>query len=147
MYKPKIYTASKLHHATLWRTLRNDPDWEFAEFTARWIDFAEELEDNHITTELLREAWIHDVNDIKTSDFVLLYAGGELGLKGALVEVGIGIGIGLTIVAVGLPADQTWAHHPLVRTFPSLREARLYLFRFTVMAPPSARKKGLPANE
>ena len=147
MYKPKIYTASKLHHATLWRSLREDPDWDFADFTARWVDFAEELEHDQLTADLFREAWIHDVNDIKISDFVLLYAGGELGLKGALVEVGVGLGIGLTIVTVGLPPDHTWSYHPLVRSFPSLREARLYLYRFTTMVPPSARKKGLQSND
>ena len=139
MYKPKVYTASKLHHARFWRLLRNDPEWDFVDFTARWIDIAEQEQDQP-NDDLFREAWIHDVHDIKISDFVLLYAVKEYGLRGALVEVGVGLGIGLTVIAVGVEREHTWTFHPNVKCLPSLREAKAYLYRFTTMVPPNRRK-------
>jgi hypothetical protein len=142
-YRPRVYTASKIHHYTLWRKMKEDPDWNFVDWTASWVehkDIGKENDGEAIDDRVFRHAWIANINDVRDSDFVLLYCGKENGLKGALIEAGAAIGMNCPVVAVGLPESHSWALHPLVWRFPSLAEARLYLFRFTVMIPKKQRK-------
>jgi hypothetical protein len=148
-YRPKVYTASKLHHYVLWKKMRDDMDWDFVDFTASWVDFpTNAAEVGHLDTDDpeqpsaadFRDGWLKNIADIKRADFVLLYAGRENALKGALVECGVAIGLGIPVLAVGITSEHTWTYHPLVHRFSSLREARQYLYRFTTMIP--KRKKG-----
>jgi hypothetical protein len=143
-YKPKVYTASTLAEHQLWRTFAEDPEWHFCHFTASW-PYKAHLEWEAAeppNSEVLREAWQTNVKEIKDSDFVLLYA--RLAtvpkLRGALVECGVAIADGIRIVAVGLDPEHTWSAHHLVIHVPTLREARNYLLRYTVMIPPRTRK-------
>jgi hypothetical protein len=149
-YRPKVYGASKIHHAKLWRTLRNDPEWDFVDWTANWIDHPD-LEEGQDpiwpSDETFRAAWIANINDVKIADFLLLYAGGEAGLKGALIECGAAIGLGIPVIAVRIDTMHSWANHPGVIRVPTLVEARTYLYRFTTMVPPTRRKKGRPYDE
>jgi len=143
-YRPRVYTASVLGEYKLWQTFAEDPEWQFCHFTASWPNKAG-LEFEAIEpppTSLLREAWQQNVAEIKDSDFVLLYA--RLAkvppLRGALVECGIAIAEGIRVIAVGLDPEHTWGNHHLVVHTATLREARDYLLRYTVMVPPRTRR-------
>lgn len=142
MYKPRVYTASRLKYFSLWQTFRDDPDWAFVEFTATWIDKAYHEIEAQPSEEMFSAAWIENIADIKRSDFVLAYAGGDLAIRNAMVEVGVALGNGIGVVAVGLDLDQfTWGYHPAVKRFSSLREARLHLYKYTAMVPPASRRR------
>lgn len=103
----RVYTASKLHHAPMWRSLcasRKD-----VIFHARWLkqvtmgtpDVPEEAE----------EFWTQDEEDIASSDGLIVYrADGDV-LRGALVEVGMALAKDIPVVTVG-ELDGTWMHHP-----------------------------------
>lgn len=145
LYRPRVYTASKLHYFRLWLTFREDPDWDFAHFTASWPSIAH-LEQEQPSPDLFREAWLRDISEIKESDFLLVYGTEREVLKGALVEAGAAIAFGIPVLAVGLD-EQTWTHHPGVRCFGSLREARQYLLRYVTMAPPTRKKSKGKSNE
>ena len=141
-YRPRVYTASKIPHYVLWRKLKEDEAWNFVDWTASWVDHPEigkENDGEEITDRTFRLAWIANINDVRDSDFVLLYCGQEGALKGALIEAGCAIGMNMPVIAVGLPAEHSWAFHPLVTRCASLKEARLHLFRFTVMIPKKRR--------
>jgi len=150
MYKPKVYTASKLHHHVLWKSLRANRDWDFVEWTASWIDVPQiqnELDGEPVELSVYSGAWSQNIWDVRRSDFLLLYAGRENALRGALIEAGCAIGNGIQVLAVGVSPDNTWLHHPGVKTFPNLVGARQHLYKFITMVPPNRRVKGRFANE
>jgi hypothetical protein len=143
-YKPKVYTASKIPHFVLWRKLKEDPDWDFVEWTASWVDHLEigkENADGPIDNRTFRNAWIANINDVRRSDLVLLYCGHENALKGALVEAGAALSLGTPVVTVGLGPEHSWAFHSLVTRCQTLRDAREHLFRYTVLIPQKRRSE------
>lgn len=128
MRRPTIYTASKIHNAALFRTLRmNYPEFEF---TARWIDL--DQHEGTATTLDFRRFWIIDVADVCRSDFVLVYANtSDEPLRGALVEAGVAIGRGIHVLAVGdARCFGSWHNHPFVERFWGLPEALDYARKF-----------------
>jgi hypothetical protein len=148
MYKPKVYTASKPYYHKFWKTLREDPDWDFVEWTASWVnhpDLENEMAGNVISTDVYVTAWVQNLRDVKESDFLIVYAKPTDPIRGTLVEAGYAIGSGIPVLAVGLTPEHNWTWHPGVKTFGSIREARMHLFRFTTMVPPA--RKGRPTNE
>lgn len=146
-YLPKVYTASKIWHAKLWRELASDPEWSHVEFTARWPWMAHLEEDRNIppTATDFRNFWYIDRTDVVRSDFVLLFAGDCVrqlrtfpqgddsdSLRGGLVEAGIALGAGKHVVTVGLGANHSWAHSAEVIKLPTLEEARNFFFRYSI---------------
>lgn len=118
IHTTRVYTASKLHHAPTWRAMQIQyKDWLV--ITSRWITMPTFEEG---TTELCRNGWVVDDQDVRHSNFVLCYAkDGEL-LRGALVEAGMGIAYGKKILCVGASDSfGTWQWHPQV----VLRTARM----------------------
>jgi hypothetical protein len=138
MYKPKVYTASNLARVKLWHALREEPEWQFVEWTASWIDVPLLDKQEPLDVETCAEGWAQNFNDIRKSDFLLLY-GMEYRtpLRGALVEAGMALGLGLRVIAVGCDESQTWSYHPRVVRLPTLGEARSLLYRYTTMIPPN----------
>lgn len=143
MYKPKVYTASKLRYAKLWRDIRSDPDWDFVQWTASWPDSPEVFAENEGVPpepEVFRDGWTKDLLEVRFSDFILLYAKDDENLRGALIECGFAIANGVSVVTVGIFSDtHTWTYLPHVNCFASLRDARQHLYKFTTMAPPKVR--------
>lgn len=135
MMKPAIYTASRMHHAGMWRELR-EQEMRKLIITARWIDQAKSFDEAQAPVEVKRQGWLDDEEDIRRSDYVLVYAktfdektkavleagwsgtkceDGET-LRGALVEAGMGIALGKRVVLCGESESfGTWQHHPGVR--------------------------------
>lgn len=144
-YKPKVYTASTLHYHKFWQTLAVDPDWNFVRWTATWpseplVATALEAPDT-ITEDQNRYAWVMNINQVKYSDFLVLYAKPSDRLRGALIEAGVALGIGIPVLAVGVPDDHTWMGHPAVKKFNSMVEVRYHLLRYTTMIPPAKTKR------
>jgi hypothetical protein len=116
----RVYTASKLSTAPLWRELSKK--WPHVLFHARW------LKHNEIGTPDLREYagrfWQEDEQDVKCSDAVLVYAKEGEHLRGALVEAGMAIAYTIPIIVVGTHPDYgTWQYHPCVERVKDLDEA------------------------
>lgn len=120
----RIYTASKLRHAPLWRGLIEE--WPEIEFTARWpVKHVGTVPDD---PSYARVFWEHDLEDVSKSDGVLLYAEDSDKLRGGLVEAGMAIALGKFVIVVGKHFDYgTWQYHPLVHRSPNLDAARLLL--------------------
>jgi nucleoside 2-deoxyribosyltransferase len=120
----KVYTASNLCQAELWRDLARE--WPEVEFVARWPF-------KHVGTVPDRECyarvfWDHDFEDVSRADIVLVYAVPEKNLKGALVEAGMGIALGKSVIVVGEHESySTWQYHRAVHRVPDLDSARLLL--------------------
>ena len=121
----RVYTASKLHYAPLWRKINEENPHIF--FHARWI--------KHVaigtpdSPENAIRFWVEDEEDVRTADAVLIYAKPGEHLRGALVEAGIALACGVQIIVVGEHPDYgTWQYHPRVKRCATLAAA-LELFR------------------
>lgn len=113
----RVYTASKLSSAQMWRTLH--AAWPHVYFHARW------LKHNAIGTPDLQEFaprfWLEDETDVRQADAVLVYGLPGEHLRGALVEAGMAIAFRVPVIVVGEHPDYgTWQHHPGVRRVPDL---------------------------
>lgn len=116
----RVYTASKLTTASLWRELSKK--WPHVLFHARW------LKHNEIGTPDLREYagrfWMEDQQDVKCADAVLVYAKEGEHLRGALVEAGMAIAFTIPVIVVGEHPDYgTWQYHPCVERAKDIDEA------------------------
>lgn len=130
-YRPRVYTASKLFHSSLWIDLYDDPAWSFIEWTARWPRLVD-LE-RTATPADFGHFWAMDIQDVQRSDFVLLLGGiHEDALRGALVEAGAAIALGKIVVAVHLSPHHSWSFHPLVVRLDSLDEALKFFQRYAI---------------
>ena len=139
MYKPRVYTASKLHHYAKWMLLREDPSWDFIHWTASWPDkLAAGLEETSTPAQFAQH-WVQDVKEVKDSDFLLIQY--DDGLRGALVEAGVALAEGIRIVAIHCPSGDTWTNHPLVTRVYDLEKAKNFLYQYTAMVPPASRKR------
>jgi nucleoside 2-deoxyribosyltransferase len=120
----RVYTASKINTGKLWRQLHTD--WPEVYFHARWLKHnvlgTEDTNDN------ASKFWQEDVEDIKTSDYLIIYAvSRDEHLRGALVEAGIALGEGIPVIVVGEHKDYgTWQYHPLCKKVSSLEAARAF---------------------
>lgn len=112
--KPKVYVASKIHHAPIWRKLRDNYAKRF-EFTSTWIntDISPMIDSN---TKECRDSWKKNIEDVCRSDFLIAY-GNSLDfdpLSGTLVEIGAMLAKGGRVYLLGDYDWKTWQHHPLI---------------------------------
>ncbi len=112
----KFYCASKVWHADKFKHLR---DTVGLPVQARWIDLKQ---DDPIVTGNKQLLWQMCYEDVRDSDFVLLYSEDMAEeQRGALVEVGMAYGMGKPVYAVGkcgsiCPngiSDVAFTHHHL----------------------------------
>ena len=119
MREIRVYTASKLRHAELFRDLRYATDGVY--FTARWP----------VTVQLASEAakpasqmQQDNFSDIAASDAMLVYVEKGEHLKGGLVEVGFALAYSKPVFVVGQHEDYSkWQFHPSVRRSPTIEQA------------------------
>lgn len=115
-----IYVSSRVHHAPMWRSLRET--WPIY---ARWIDAADEADPNaELGENWATDLWIKNVEDAREAGAVVFYVEeGDFPLRGAYVEVGVALGLGIPVFVVlegiGLAprSDRpvgSWIRHPLV---------------------------------
>lgn len=136
VYRPKVYTASKLWHAPMWRHLRES--WSEIEFTSGWLDGAEEVEVTAGPAEWAHW-WTKSIQDVQRSDFCICFAGPSYektpdDLKGAFVESGVAFASDTTVIAVNCPTSWSWTYHPLCVRVLGLTEAKDFLSRYVVLA-------------
>ena len=118
----KFYPAGKVWHAPKFQGLRTF----FGDaVNARWIDYTN---DHDIVISRKGELWQHCLEDVASSDFLLIYAeeqGEEQ--RGALVEVGMAYSLGKPVFAVGAckstkpnkVSDVAFTHHNLWTWLPT----------------------------
>jgi nucleoside 2-deoxyribosyltransferase len=124
----RVYTASKLKHAAMWKALcAATPHMQCH---ARWLKHS--TLGTPDTAEHASEFWLQDEQDVRDADAVLVYAEGEDHLRGALIEDGIAIACDVPVIVVGNHADYgTWQHHPGVTKVADLASALLHLKTIT----------------
>lgn len=120
----RIYVASRTHHAELWKAWRA----EGHNIISSWIDEAGAGE-----TKDLSELWNRIVNEVRSCNALVIYAGSEndFPLKGAYVEVGVALALNIPVSLVlgsVLTSDMarglgSWINHPLVSQYNSVGEA------------------------
>lgn len=123
MRQVRVYTASKLEHAELWKHARGKFPGVY--FTARWPFYVGQVPD---TAEHAEQFWQDDEEDIRRSDVVLVYAANsDEKLRGALVEAGMGLALSKLVIVVGKHPDySTWQFHPQVEHADSIEAALAY---------------------
>ena len=107
----RVYTASKLHMVPFWKGL--EKEWDgLVYFHARWLKHLELGIPE--TPENARRFWVEDLEDVSTSDAVMIYADSPKDqLRGALVEIGHAIANGKPIIVVGDHHSYgSWQYHP-----------------------------------
>lgn len=127
MNAEKIYVASRVKHAKMWRgrVFRGDP------IVSTWI-----YEDGEDQTESFSELWERILQEIKASDRLVIYIGrNDFPLKGAYVEVGMALALNLPVFlflesgireSLEYPSLRplgSWAMHPNVKWCDTLEEA------------------------
>ncbi len=129
----KVYTASKLSDAPLWRRLRDD--WPEVTFTARWpVCHVGTVPDTACFAKIF---WQHDVEDVSASDVVVVYTESSINhLRGALIEVGIALALSKEVIVVGDHPDYgTWQYHKSVHRVNDLLQARQLLQTMALVLP------------
>ncbi|QXV73563.1 putative nucleoside 2-deoxyribosyltransferase protein [Rhizobium phage RHph_X2_30] len=124
MTRLRIYTASKLHHAELWRQLRQD--WPEFDWVSRWpTEHCGNIPDSDT---FARWFWMQDIEDVSRCDVCVVFAVGDDHLRGALIEVGAAIALHKTVIVLGQHEDYgTWQWHSSVRRVRDLDELRTTL--------------------
>lgn len=120
----RVYTASKLKHAPMWRSLCATTPYMQAH--ARWLKHS--AMGTPDTPDHAAEFWLQDEQDVRDADAVLVLAEGDDHLRGALVEAGMAIAYDVPVIVVGKHADYgTWQYHPGVTRMDDLSSALAYL--------------------
>jgi len=117
----RVYTASKLSAAPMWRQLQQD--WGSAAFFhARWLRHCELGTPD--SPEAAPGFWLEDEEDVGTSDALLVWGEPGQALRGALVEAGIAIARGVPVLVIGENESYgTWQYHPGVERAADFVEA------------------------
>lgn len=115
--RPRIYTASKVFRALMWRELRSI--YPALEFTSRWID-QKVLDDSD--DKACREGWVKNIEDVVRSQYLLCYGSKHdpEPLSGTLVEIGAALAVDCKVYLIGNYDWRTWRHHPSIKVVPSL---------------------------
>lgn len=120
----RVYFASKLKHAPMWRKLCAENNHIIAH--ARWLKHS--TLGTPDTPDNARRFWIEDEEDILTADIVVVYAEPSEHLRGALVEAGLAIANRKTLIVVGQHPDYgTWQYHPGVIRIETLDETLKFI--------------------
>lgn len=118
----KVYVASKLNHAEMWKNYRANWAPEI-EVISTWIDNYDP-DDLGVNTEFAA-GWSQNLIEVRSCDVVLCYGERSDQLRGALVEAGAALGLGKPVIGVGdSESFGTWKHHPNVYWFPTMIGAR-----------------------
>lgn len=115
---PKVYIASKMHHAPKWREAYSRED---IHVVSRWPFLETQVDDRPSNC---RKFWQDDFTDVQSCAVLILFAEEGENLRGALVEVGIALALGKFVIVIGEHHDHgTWWHHPLVRRVDDFEKA------------------------
>lgn len=105
MPRPKVYLASKLYHAPMWRDWKENLD--AIQIVSTWHDDVN-IEKN--TPQQCAAGWRKNEDQILRAEYLLVYAHANDKLNGALVEIGMAFGAYTRIVLSGAFPWGTWRH-------------------------------------
>ena len=117
----KIYGASKIWHAGLWKDVRS----QGFDITGRWIDIEGDSESPAVYQghEITREdIWDYCLEDVTAADAVIIYCGAdEEEQRGVIMEAGHAIGQGKPVYCINTcktfspcaVSDVAFTHHRL----------------------------------
>jgi hypothetical protein len=126
----KVYIASKLEYAPLFRDYREAWKKYNIDLHPRWFDQAHIELNETLSPNDFRIFWMVDEEDVKTSAALILYADAKDHLRGALVEAGIAIANKVLVILVGEHPDYgTWQWHPGVVHAGSFEHAKTLILR------------------
>lgn len=128
----RIYTASKVKHAAVWRKLRDGG----VPINSTWIDEAGEGDSSDLVDLASR-----CINEARSASAIVLYCEpGEL-LKGALFEAGAALAAGVPVFCVGTcdSLSKTFNRHPLWHTAESVEVAIAAALTPNPDAPPAVK--------
>jgi hypothetical protein len=115
---PRVYIASCVRHAELWRAIHTTPD---IHFVSRW-PFLEPFIDPDPANS--RKIWLDDMADVRGCHALIVYAVEGDHLRGALVEAGAALALGRMVIVVGEHPDYgSWQYHPNVTHVATLENA------------------------
>ena len=115
---PRIYVASKMKHAEMWRRLYETPR---IHIVSRWPFLEPFISPG---AENAKFFWQDDIADLRACHACLVYAEPGEHLRGALVEAGAALAMGKLVVVVGDHPDYgTWQYHPNVAVASSIADA------------------------
>lgn len=111
--KPKIYTASKVFRATMWQDFAHEHK-EHIDVISSWIVInVGPLKD--ADASMCKQAWIQNIQDVNSCDYLMCFAEHDDELSGTLVEIGAALAGGKRIILCGDCARfSTWKHHPFI---------------------------------
>jgi nucleoside 2-deoxyribosyltransferase len=117
--RPKVYVASKVFRAPMWRLIREQYQTHI-DVISTWIN--EDITPlDEATPEKCRDGWIKNIDDVVKAKYLIALADREDPLSGTLVEIGGMLATGGTVILLGdCERYSTWAHHPWVKV---MREA------------------------
>lgn len=118
--KPKVYCASKLYHAPMWRDWRTGT--KQIELCSTWHDNLR-VEQDDSDPQACRIGWERNVDDIVRADALLCYAHTGEKLNGGLVEIGMAIALYTPVYLVGGHTWGTWRYMQDVSLHESLAHA------------------------
>ena len=126
----KIYVASKVKHAPMWRELRS-LGWPI---NSTWIDESGEGESSSLSDLASR-----CINEAAEADVLLLYCEPGEVQKGAMVEVGAALASGTPVASVGRceTTSKTFVEHPWWFEMFSVGDALMWAWNW----------RGLPVSE
>lgn len=122
---PKVYVASKVAQASMWRKLREEWSPSIA-INSRWIDHIDNAGkplrfDSNVF-------WREDFEDISDATYLICYGTAGEHLRGALVETGFALALGRTVCVIGDHPDYgTWQDAGDVIKVATLQEAFEYI--------------------
>jgi hypothetical protein len=121
-FKHRIYFASKLHRAPLWRAWATELSPTQFEVCSTWHDSLT-VEADESNKALCIEGWENNIKQIERATCVLVYGNAGDALNGTLVEIGLAIESGAHIFLVGTYPWGTWRHLPFVHEYPTIHAA------------------------
>lgn len=119
---PRLYTASKVYLAPMWRSLRRRYRHDF-HFISTWInEDISPLDD--ADEQKCRDGWTRNIEESADCDVLICAALPGHELSGTLVEIGSALGSDRAAVFLVGECERfaTWRHHPRVTHLPSTND-------------------------
>jgi len=110
----KIYTASKIIHAQMWRDLRREFPSIF--FTAHWPDLIALNLESDKSPLVFRDAWEQNIADVLEADVLILFHLQGERHEGSFIEVGAALAAGKRVHIISDAIDELgkWKWHPSI---------------------------------
>lgn len=118
---PRVYLASKLIHAPMWRDWRQSNSYGLR-IVSTWHDNLN-IDADDRDFDACRAGWTKNFADIDRADALIAFADRSEPINGTLVEIGAAISNRINVYLVGSFPWGTWQYSTNVYKCPSLADA------------------------